>query len=309
MENFLNNCKTMEPIKRDEVLDRDDFLYQVKWDGVRILAGITDEKVSLINKRGNERTGQFPELQSLPRLIRADSVVLDGEIVVLRDGKPSFPAVMQRDRASQPATISLLTRTLPVAYMVFDLLYLNGQDLRGKGLLERISLLAELFTDQDYLYQVQSFTEGSTLFEAVKNAALEGIVTKRKNSCYRPGKQHQDWYKIKCLRRQKCLVGGYTIRGLQVNSLLLGVYREGKLRFAGKAANGLNSEHWQMLSEQLPGLEISNSPFADPTPKEAHYIQPQLAVLVEFLEWTDSLQLRFPVIKSFISATELECSV
>ena len=309
MEILLKNYKAMEPIKRDQVWDSDGFLYQVKWDGIRILAGIAGPKVSLINKRGHERTGQFPELQSLPGFIRADSAILDGEIVVLREGKPSFPAVMQRDRACQPATIGLLTRTLPVSYMVFDVLYLNGQDLRGKCLSERISLLAELFQDQDYLNQVQSFAEGSSLFEAVKKADLEGIVAKRKNSLYSPGKQHQDWYKVKCLRRQNCLVGGYTLRGQQVNSLLLGVFREGKLSFAGKAANGLNSDHWQMLSAQLPGLEISHSPFADPAPKEAHFIQPQLAVLIEFLEWTDALQLRFPVIKSFINATELECSV
>lgn len=309
MENFLKNYKAMEPIKQDQVEDSAEFLYQVKWDGTRILTGMAGQKVFLINKRGNERTRQFPELQSLPKLIKADSMVLDGEIVILREGKPSFPAIMQRDRASNPATIGLLTRTLPIAYMVFDLLYLNGQDLRGRTLSERSSLLAELFADQEYLYQVQSFAEGSSLFEAVKSAGLEGIVAKRQNSLYRPGKQHNDWHKIKCLRRQKCWVGGYTLRGNQVNSLLLGVFREGKLCFAGKAANGLNSEHWQMLSAELPGLEISKSPFADRTPKEAHYIQAQLAVLVEFLEWTDSLQLRFPVIKSFIAATEAECSV
>ncbi len=309
MENLLNNYKAMEPVKRDEVWDSNDFLYQVKWDGVRILAGIANQKVFLINKRGNERTRQFPELQSLPGLIRTDSAVLDGEIVVLREGKPSFPAVMQRDRTSNSSAIDLLTKTLPIAYMVFDLWNLHGQDLRTRPLSERISLLAELFTDQDYLYQVQSFANGSSLFEAVKSAGLEGIVAKRKNSCYSPGKQHNDWYKIKCLRTQKCLVGGYTLRQNRVNSLLLGVFREGRLSFAGKAANGLNSEHWQMLSAKLPGLEISKSPFAGPTPKEAHYIKPQLAVLVEFLEWTDSLQLRFPVIKSFITATESECSI
>jgi len=309
MELFLKNYKPMEPIIRNEVWENDDFLYQVKWDGVRILAGISGAKVSLINKKGHERTGQYPELQSLPALIKADNVILDGEMVVLREGKPSFAAVMQRDRTSSPVTISLLTKTLPVDYMVFDVLYLNGQDLRGQCLVDRISLLDDLFKEQDYLNHVQSFAEGSSLFKAVNQAGMEGIVAKRKNSLYHPGKQHQDWYKVKCLRRQNCLVGGYTLRGQQVNSLLIGVFRENKLCFAGKAANGLTSEHWQILTTQLPGLEISSSPFAGPTPKDAHFIQPQLAVQIEFLEWTDSLQLRFPVIKSFIKATELDCSI
>ncbi len=309
MELFLKNYKPMEPIIRNEVWENDDFLYQIKWDGVRILAGISGAKVSLINKKGHERTGQYPELQSLPALIKTDNVILDGEMVVLREGKPSFPSVMQRDRTSSPATIRLLTKTLPVDYIVFDVLYLNGQDLRGKYLADRISLLDNLFKDQDYLYHVQSFAEGSSLFEAVNQAGLEGIVAKRKNSLYSSGKQHQDWYKVKCLHRQNCLVGGYTLRGQQVNSLLLGVFRENKLCFAGKAANGLTSEHWQILTSQLPGLEIGSSSFAGPTPKDAHFIRPQLAVQIEFLEWTDSLQLRFPVIKSFIHATELDCSI
>lgn len=299
----------MEPIQRTEVFDSEDFVYQVKWDGVRILAGMAGDQVHLINKKGNERTLQFPELQQLPELVKADRVVLDGEIIVLREGKPSFPAVMRRDRTASPLTIELFTKTLPITYMVFDLLYLNGQDLRDKPLLERIALLTDLFADHDYLNQVQRFSEGSSLFAAVQNAGLEGIVAKHKNSAYHPGKKHKDWYKIKCQQSQKCLVGGYTLRGNQVNSLLLGVFREDQLCFAGKAANGLNAAHWQMLTAQLPSLEISRSPFADATPKGVHYVQPQLAVQVVFLEWTDALQLRFPVIKSFISATESDCRV
>ena len=309
MQIELGSYQPMEPIKREDVFDSDDFIYQLKWDGVRILAGMAGDKVYLLNKKGNERSKQFPELQRLPVLLAADSAVLDGEIVVLRGGKPSFPAVMQRDRADLPLTIELYTQTLPIAYMVFDLIYLNGKDLRNKSLLERIALLENQFTDQDYLYHVQRFAQGSSLFAAVQKAGLEGIVAKRKNSVYHPGKQHKDWYKIKCRRNQKCLVGGYTLNGQQVNSLLLGVFREGQLRFAGKAANGLNAVHWQMLTTQLPSLEISSSPFADAAPKEAHFIQPQLAVLVEFLEWTEALHLRFPVIKAFINADASDCQV
>lgn len=309
MDKLLKEYPVMEPVKRDEVWDSDDFLYQVKWDGVRMLAGVDGQKVSLLNKRGNVRTLQYPELQSLPRLIAAESAILDGEIVVLKEGKPSFPTVMQRDLAGNPSTIKLFTRVLPIAYMVFDLLYLNGQDLRRKTLTERIALLEDLFTDQDYLYQVLRFEQGSTLFAAIKEANLEGIVAKRKNSLYLPGKQHKDWYKIKYLRRQKCLVGGYTLRGQQVNSLLLGVFREDKLYYAGKAANGLHTAHWQTLSAELPRLVIKHSPFSNAVPKGSYFIEPHLAVLVEFMEWTDSLQLRFPVIKSFINANAAECSV
>ncbi len=309
MEVLLREIKTMDPINRNDVIDSEEFIYQVKWDGVRILAGIYGEKVILINKRGNERTEQFPELQTLPKLIGADNVVLDGEIVVLREGKPSFPAVIQRDHCTNSRNIAHLTVSLPLAYMVFDLLYLNGKDLRPAPLLERISQLDKLFHNQEYLHLVESFPAGTVLFDAVRKAGLEGIVAKRKSSRYSRGKQHSDWYKIKCLRTQNCLVGGYTLRGNKVNALLLGVFREGKLSFAGKAANGLSSEHLQMLSTELPNLEVSSSPFNEGTQPGHHYIKPQIGVLVEFLEWTDSLHLRFPVIKAFIQAAEADCGV
>lgn len=309
MEAFLGEIKTMDPIIREDAFDSEDFLYQVKWDGVRILAAISGESVYLRNKRGNQRTEQYPELQSLTGILGVKNAVLDGEIVVLREGKPSFPGVMQRDRCSTASSIAHVSKTLPISYMVFDLLYLNGRDLRKESLVERTSKMDELFDNQEYLHQVESLSEGKTLFEAVRSAGLEGIVAKRKTSLYSPGKNHSDWYKIKCLRTQNCLVGGYTLRGNQVNALLLGVVREGKLTFAGKAANGLSSEHLKMLSEELPRLEVVTSPFAERPQRNHHYIEPRLAVLVEFLEWTESLHLRFPVIKAFITATYIDCNV
>ncbi len=299
----------MDPIIREDIFDREDFLYQVKWDGVRVLAAISGKSVYLSNKRGNNRTEQYPELQSLSGLPGVKNAVLDGEIVVLREGKPSFYRIMQRDRCSTSLSITHLCKTLPIFYMVFDLLYLNGRDLRQESLVERISKMAEMFVDKEYLHQVESFSEGTTLFEVVRNAGLEGIVAKRKASLYSPGKNHSDWYKIKCLRTQKCLVGGYTLRDNKVNALMLGVVREGKLRFAGKAANGLSSEHLKMLSEELPRYEVASSPFIERPQRTHHYIEPRLAVLVEFLEWTESLHLRFPVIKAFIAATDADCNV
>ncbi|MDD4627426.1 MAG: non-homologous end-joining DNA ligase [Syntrophomonas sp.] len=309
MEIFLREIRSMDPINCEQAFDSDDFLYQVKWDGVRMLVAVAGEQVSLLNKRGNLRTGQYPELQNLPNLIRASTAVLDGEIVVLREGKPSFPAVMQRDNCRNPMKIQHLSKTLAISYMVFDLLYLNGRDLRSASLLDRLSQLAEIFDNQGCLYLVESFSQGTTLFDSVQRAGLEGIVAKRKNSYYRPGKQHDDWFKIKCLRSQACLVGGYTLRGKQVNALLLGVMRDGSLSFAGKAGNGLDTEQLQILSETLPRLEVKDSPFLEPTPAGSHYITPQLAVQVEYLEWTDSLHLRFPVIKSFMKNAGADCSV
>ena len=308
MEGFLGEIKTMDPIIREDAFDSEDFLYQVKWDGVRILTAISGDTVFLRNKRGNKRTEQYPELQSLAKLPGVKNAVLDGEVVLLREGKPSFAGVMQRDRLKTASSIAH-GKALPISYMVFDLLYLNGRDLRKESLLERTSQLTELIDNQEYLHQVESFSKGKILFESVRSIGLEGIVAKRKTSLYGIGKSHHDWYKIKCLQTQNCLVGGYTTRGNQVNALLLGVISDGKLSFAGKAANGLSSAHLTTLSEELPGLEVSKSPFAEQPQRDHHYIEPRLAVLVEFLEWTDSLHLRFPVIKAFLDATDTDCNV
>ncbi len=309
MQAELGNYRAMEPIRRKDILDQDDFIHQVKWDGVRILAGVTAGQVYLLNKKGNTRTLQFPELQKLPLLLHADSAILDGEIVVMKNDRPSFPAVMQRDRSKRPNSIRLLTQTLPIDYMVFDLLFLNGQDLRDLPLLERLNRLEKLFVDQGHLHHVANFTQAWSLWAAVQEAGLEGIVSKRKNSTYYSGRQHNDWFKIKSSQSQQCVVGGYTLSGQKVNSLLLGVYRDEQLCYIGKAANGLREEHWQALSAALPDLQISRSPFAGPVSPEAHFIEPKLTVLVEFLEWTEALHLRFPVIQSFISATASDCRI
>ncbi len=280
--------------------DNASFLYQVKWDGVRMLAVIEGKKVSLLNKRGNLRTDQYPELQKLSEIINNGNAILDGEIVVLCGGKPSFPSVMRRDNCRDPMKIRFLSHTQTISYMVFDLIYLDGIDLRSWSLMDRLSKLGELTKEQECLHLVDSFSEGTVLYNTVHKAGLEGIVAKRRDSLYYPGKKHKDWFKTKCLRQQNCLVGGYTLQGQRVNSLLLGVRLQGGLSFVGKVGTGLDAEQWQMLSDTLPRLEVDKSPFSGRTPAGSHYITPNIGVQVEYLEWTESLRLRFPVIKAFI---------
>lgn len=309
MEEFLKEIQTMDPVLRQEVFESSDFLYQVKWDGVRMLTAVSGKNVTLQNRKGNQRTVQYPELNTLPSLINSESAVLDGEIIVFQGGKPSISRVMQRDLAKSPLTISRLVKTNPIAYMVFDLLYCNGKDLRKEILTDRIARLQELFENRDYLFQVESFSEGKKLFEAIDHSGLEGIVAKRKNSLYLPGKNHRDWYKTKCLKTQNCLVAGYTMKGNAVNALLLAVMKEGELIYAGKAANGLSSEQLKIISKELPKLKTGKSIFHGKVQQGHYYVEPHLAVLVEFLEWTDQLHLRFPVIKQFINADENDFNI
>ena len=197
----------------------------------------------------------------------------------------------------------------PIEYMLFDLIYLNGQNLMNIPLSERQIHLHNIAAEKDYLHLVENFSDGQALFKAIRSMDMEGVVAKKNGSSYIQGKKHQSWLKIKSLRRQNCLVGGFTLRGSLVNSLLLGAYRDGALFYVGKAANGLDTSSQEVLSQQLPALEIDDSPFVNILRKrpEMHFLKPKWGVEVEFLEWTDDLKLRSPVIKNFAIIENEKC--
>jgi bifunctional non-homologous end joining protein LigD len=302
----------MEPIPCPEPFDDEDYIYQVKWDGVRILAFINQNEVQLWNKREHIRTVQYPELKALSQKIKGQEAVLDGEVVVLKNGKPSFPSVMRRDFSNNTPTIKYMQELLPIDYMIFDILQYNGENLVNRPLKFRQQLLADIFVQEEHFHLVDNFPKGKSLFAAIKSQDLEGIVAKRQNSRYIPGKKHKEWLKIKYRRQHNCVVGGFTKRGNTINSLLLGVYQEDKFIYAGKAGSGLNNAGWEELSKQLPVMAIDFSPFANFAGKAAqgyHYISPKLVVQVEFAEWTEEMQLRSPVIKGFVDLKPEECVI
>ncbi|MGI5922010.1 MAG: non-homologous end-joining DNA ligase [Syntrophomonadaceae bacterium] len=299
----------MEPVLHPEPFDDPDFIYQVKWDGVRILSFIKQNGVQLWNKRNHERSVQYPELQALDRQIKGWQAILDGEVVVLKNGKPSFPAVMRRDRSANQPTIEYMQKLLPIDYMVFDILSYEGKELLDYPLDYRQKLLADVLEPGERVHLVDNFSQGTGLFEAIKAQDLEGVVAKKPSSRYISGKHHKAWFKIKYRRQQNCVVGGYTLRGVTINSLLLGVFQDGRLMYCGKAGTGLNSAEWDELSRQLPHLEINASPFANLTEpgRGFHFVIPQLAVKVEFAEWSEDIQLRSPVIKGFVDLSPEAC--
>jgi len=297
------DLQVMEPVSRGQVVQSDEYLYQVKWDGVRMLAFIEDGRVTLINKRHHDRTRQYSELQGLPERLAGRSAVLDGEIVVLKGGKPSFPAVMSRDNLRDASRIQQAQGFLPIDYMVFDLLYFEGDDLRDQPLEERQGILREILSAGGGVHLVEDFSEGMALFASICSMDMEGIIAKQRSGRYIAGKRHQDWLKIKHRRKGSCLVGGYTLRGKMVNSLLLGWEQGERLLFVGRAGSGLNSEQQEALSAFLPGQERATSPFFNliRPPAAYHFVEPSIRVEVEFAEWTEEMHLRAPVIKAFIS--------
>lgn len=301
----------MEPVSHSYIPDNSEYIYQVKWDGVRMLSYVEGNQVRLINKRLNPRTIQYPELQQLPQLLSGHNAILDGEIIILKDGQPSFPSVLRRDQCSASKTISYWSQRLPITYMLFDIIYLDELDLSQLPFLERHNLLVQtLDFDSPFLHLVDNFGEGRSLFEAVKANDMEGVVAKKVNSLYLPGKHHREWLKIKYRRSLNCVIGGYTMRDQQVNSLLLGLFQDEQLIYVGKAGSGLSESDRQVLSIELPSLAVPDCLFSRSSSINipgAIFTKPLLVVRVEFAEWTEHMQLRSPVIKGFIAIEPEQC--
>jgi len=304
MNNQLD-FQPMEPLSATSIPASPGYVFQVKWDGVRMISLVDRDAVKLINKRGHERTAQYPEMQNLRTAFKGHQVIVDGEIVVMKRHKPDFPSVMQRDNARIESRIALLQCSLPVDYIIFDLLQIDNEPLFNLPLEERLSRLGELFSPQagSRFYLIDSFTDGQALFHQIEQAGLEGIVAKYRLSPYLPGKKHHHWFKIKVQQEMRCKVGGYVTRQERIKSLLLGIEQNGELIYVGKASIGIDETGWQRLARELEHWRVSASPFANTVPVSSqeitHFVQPILEVIIEYLEWTPQIHLRHPVIKGF----------
>jgi len=298
----------MEPILAYDLHDEPGFIYQVKWDGVRILCHLDKSQIRLWNKRLHERTLQYPELQQAARCFKADNAIVDGEAVALKNGKPSFPAVMSRDNCRTAASVKRQSKNLTVDYMIFDLLYLNGRALTDFPLRERKQMLAGIFLPRAGIHLIEDFQQGTSLYQAVKEQAMEGIVAKLESSRYVPGKHHKSWFKYKNRLRATAVVGALLMEGQRVKSLLLGLYHENHLVYIGRAGTGLNEEQRLSLFRELSALKSDTSPFRERLSLcNLVYLKPVLTVLVEFAEWSEDLRLRSPVILGFSDQAARAC--
>lgn len=293
--------KPMEPVSCDKPFDSFDTLFQIKWDGVRVLAYIyPDKSVRLYNRRLNERTAQYPELVSA--LSGLDGcTVLDGEIIAPgKDGKPDFPRVLKRDLCRSPRKISAAAAVISVNYMVFDLLWHNGKPVFSLPLAERLTLLNNIPFNKGIIQLVESVPEsGKALFNIAKSEGLEGIVSKKIRSGYHIGKKSDAWLKIKCHRELTAVIGGYLTDNGLPRSLLLGLPFENELLFIGAAASGITQAQWRML-KQLFADTGGPCPFkALPDIKGAHWVKPLLGVNVRFLEYSSGGVMRSPSITGF----------
>ena len=290
----------------DDPFDDPEWLFEIKWDGYRAVAFIAQRKVRLVSRNQNDLTAQYSELQSIPSFIKAETAVLDGEIATLDEqGRSSFSLMQQRTGIRSGGRRTGSRQDIPVLYYVFDLLYLDGYDLRRVTLEERKELLAKITIPEGPVRYSDHFPQGKALFDVAKKKGLEGILAKRRSSVYEE-RRTREWLKIKITQTLDCVIGGYTDpEGSRsyFGSIVLGLYdKQGELIHVGQAGTGFDQAMLKQVWQALKKLEAKRSPF--PKGVEAlrtvHWVKPELVAEIKFSEWTHEsaeggMKLRAPV--------------
>jgi|1186.fasta_scaffold00749_2 bifunctional non-homologous end joining protein LigD len=279
----------------------DRWLHEIKWDGYRLHVRVESGRVRLLTRRGLDWTARFPPIADAAAQLPFQTAYIDGEAIVEnRVGIADFGA-LQQALATGAARNALL--------FAFDLLYLDGRDLRREPLIERKRLLAGLLAGQPHgfpiHYSEHLLSDGQAMYRQARAMGLEGVVSKRRDCPYRSGRS-EDWLKVKSAHRQECVVAGYAPHANSssaVGSLILGEYRDGKLTHVGRAGTGYTAATARQLWEKLHPLEIDKAPFAGGRPSGyvarnlAKWVEPKLVAEVEFRAWTTDRQLRHAAFK------------
>jgi bifunctional non-homologous end joining protein LigD len=287
--------KTLEPMKAqlvDEPFDDERWLFEVKWDGIRLISFVNDGKVSLQTRTLRIVDQEFPELSVLPGLLNLKQAILDGEVVALdEEGRPSFQLL--QNRGKEPINLK---------YMVFDIVYADGRRLFKVPLEDRKRLLQNVLRDSPLVrYAEHVLKEGKAFYRAAQQKRLEGIVAKLRDSPYLPGVRSHAWLKIKTLLQQEVVIGGFTAPRASrkhFGALLVGVHEDGKFVYVGHVGTGFDEASLAKLSKLMKPLIIPESPFSGKPPRaneKPTWVKPKLVCEVKFAEWTRDGVMRQPV--------------
>jgi bifunctional non-homologous end joining protein LigD len=306
----------VEPmLARSGPLPREDgrWAYEIKWDGVRVIAFVEGGRVRLQARTGRDVTARYPELRGMGRALGSHEVVLDGEVVALGpDGRPSFQRLQSRMHLTSEPAVRRLAEREPVTYIAFDLLYLDGRSLMTASYLERREALAGLeLAGRSWQVPAHHVGDGEALLGASRAQGLEGILAKRTDCPYTPGRRSGNWVKVKNVRRTDVVVGGWMPgegnRSGRLGALLVGYMDERsdddpagrggrELRYAGRVGTGFDEAELERLGGLLAGLARDSSPFAGrQPPRAARFVEPTLVAAVDYGEWTSARTLRHPV--------------
>jgi DNA ligase D-like protein (predicted ligase) len=275
----------------------DDWLLERKFDGERCVALKRGDEVRLESRTAKDLTGTYPEVRAAVTSQRARDLLLDGEVVAYDGGQTSFSRLQQRLGLRAPSAERVAG--YPVVFCVFDLLELDGDDLRDRPLLERRSLLAKAVRPSPALQLAEAWNDGSERrFGEACRAGWEGLIAKRALGPYVPGRS-TDWLKLKCVWEQEFVIGGYTDPAgsrTDFGALLVGYYEGGRLRYGGKVGTGYSAAALRDLGARLRALETPEPPFVDarPVPHGTHWARPELVAQIAFAEWTNDGRLRQP---------------
>ncbi len=280
----------------------DDWLYEIKWDGVRAICFIDSGKLRMISRNGNPIDKQYPELSVMPHRVRASQAILDGEIAALDPrGRPSFELLQRRINVAEPSAIARLARSHPVVFYAFDLLYLDGRDLRSAPLIERKKLLQEVLTPDDVIRYSEHFAaeaDPEDLLAAVKQQGLEGIIGKRARSRYE-SRRSANWVKWKAVSSSDFMICGFTEGERDgLGALVLGTRdAAGTLKWAGNVGTGFDAAMVRTLKAKLAPLVTKESLLlpARGLPRKVTWTRPELICEVRFANWTEEGRLRAPV--------------
>jgi bifunctional non-homologous end joining protein LigD len=283
--------------------DDDRWAYEVKWDGVRAIALSEPGRIRFESRNHNDISAAYPELKALNRALSSHRAILDGEIVLFdADGRPSFGRLQSRMHVRSESQARRLAKEAPVVFVVFDLLWLDGHTLMALPYAERRERLRELRLEGPHWQTPEHVAgDGAAVLEASRRSGLEGIIAKRLDSPYEPGRRSPCWLKIKNVRREDVVIGGWLPgegrRRDRIGALLVGVEDDGALRYAGRVGTGFTERELDRLRGELP--ERDSSPFtkgAEP-PRGAVFVEPTRVAEVEFTEWTSDGMLRHPSYK------------
>ena len=292
----------------DKPFDGADWLFEIKWDGYRAIAFIEDGKLRLVSRNQNDLTERFPELKELPKFVNARTAILDGEVVALDDeGRASFSLMQQRTGFRPGGRRGEAKSDVPVLYYAFDLLYLDGYDLRKLPLEDRKRKLPSLLILGDSLrYSDHYEKQGKALFEMARAKGLEGILAKKRDSIYEE-RRTSEWLKIKIRHRLEAVIGGYTEpEGSRAHfgSIVLGLYdQKRRLIHVGQAGSGFDQKSLDDVWKLLKKRETKKSPFFGEVEalRKVYWVKPELVAEIEYAEWTDGTstgsgpKLRAPV--------------
>jgi bifunctional non-homologous end joining protein LigD len=304
--------KPMMATLRLEAFDDERWLFEPKWDGIRTLA-VCGEETRLFSRNSKDITRGYPEMERLHERLVAIDAILDGEIVAFEDGRPSFEKLQSRINLQNDRDIQRAMKTIPAAFIGFDVLYLDGKSVIEVPVEERKAILEELVVPSPRFHVSPAVEgEGIALMKAAAERGLEGIVAKKKGCPYRPGRRGREWLKVKFVHDADVVIGGWSpgegSRSSFFGSLLVGAYDDEGLRFLGAVGTGFNARTLEEVVARLRELESDQCPFVEGAAgikggrfgkpiRNPHWVRPELVAMVEFRELTSATRLRAPSFK------------